>query len=197
MRANADSGDEAHPHEDQYSGASHSQHSASIGSASLGHDGPFGSVSDDTASMQMPLMREPQPPRAALSQRWELWPGNNRFFCGGRCMLGADLGYFCLSHAMIVLPVVVFVVLRPLPHGDGVLYAKPLSVVGVQASDGLAYTGVVALLALLSEALLWTAALTDPGILPRNPILGENDPSLPEGWQRHFDPGTQAPYFFK
>ena len=49
----------------------------------------------------------------------------------------------------------------------------------------------------LAEALLWTAALTDPGILPRNPILGENDPSLPEGWQRHFDPGTQAPYFYK
>ena len=112
-------------------------------------------------------------------------------------MLGADLGYFCLSHAMIVLPVVAFVVSQPLPHGEGVPYANPLSFVGVQSSDGLVYSGAVAFLMLLAEALLWTAALADPGILPRNPVQGENDPALPEGWQRHFDPETQAPYFYK
>lgn len=112
-------------------------------------------------------------------------------------MLGADLGYFCLSHAMIVLPVAAFVVLQPLPHGEHVLYAKPLSFVGLPTSDGWVYMGVVVFLMLLAEALLWAAALTDPGILPRNPVLGENDPALPEGWQRHFDPETQAPYFYK
>ena len=183
--------DEGHPHHDEYQSTSHSQHSASIGSASLGHDGPFGSLSDDTSSMQLPLMREPHPRTVALSYRWQLWPGNNRFFCGGRCMLGADLGYFCLSHAMIVLPVVAFVVSQPLPHGEGVPYANPLSFVGVQSSDGLVYSGVVAFLMLLAEALLWTAALTDPGILPRN--LGE---CSVEGWERHIDPQTQAPYFY-
>lgn len=147
--------------------------------------------------MQLPTLGDHSVAVMKYRRRWELWPGNNRFCCDGACMFGADVGYFALSNLLIVATVVLFLASKCFPHGD-MTYSDDADFGGRQ--ENWLILSLVVLLTAVALGLLWTAALTDPGIIPRKPIRtisGSDDTSsLPEGWQRHFDPETSTPYFF-
>lgn len=164
--------------------------------------GSFGDTSrpsrgSSANNMQLPTLGDQSVAVMKYRRRWELWPGNNRFCCDGTCMFGADVGYFALSNLLIVATVALFLAAKCFPHGD-MPYADDTDFGGRQ-ENWLILAAVVFLTA-VALGLLWTAALTDPGIIPRKPIRtisGSDDTSsLPEGWQRHFDPETSTPYFF-
>lgn len=147
--------------------------------------------------LQLPSLNDQSSAVMKYRRRWELWPGNNRFCCDGACMFGSDVGYFVLSNLLIVGTGTLFLVIKCYPHGD-----MPFTFDAGWGSknDNWVISAAVLSLMALAMGLLWTAALTDPGIIPRKPIRtisGSDDvSSLPEGWQRHFDPETSTPYFY-
>lgn len=134
--------------------------------------------------------------RAALdedvagSQRvpaWMTYPGRNVFCCFGRCMLGADPEQLAISNAMIIIPVAFFVL------EDRRRWAR----------------GAAAAVAIASLSMLWTVALSDPGIIPRRTWLiratnaeaeaSEDDlreSLLPDGWRQFHDNESGLPYFY-
>ncbi|CAM9814502.1 unnamed protein product [Pylaiella littoralis] len=87
-------------------------------------------------------------------RRYEEWGGFNYFFLGGRVMMGSDVRWFVSSNITLTLPAMLFVLemLRGFPVRGGVA----LGTVGAS-------------LWAFAMLNLWMTALTDPGIIPRNP----------------------------
>lgn len=108
-------------------------------------------------------------------RRYEDWRGNNHFYADGRIMLGSDARFFFVTNVLLVVPMALFFgFIIPDYYGTQL---------GRMAFWGLLF------LALFSMTTLWTTALLEPGILPRQhayvkavPPPGANiDDSL--GWK--------------
>lgn len=98
-------------------------------------------------------------------RRYEEWPGRNIFCCRGRIMCGSDMHFFLFTNLLILLPVCVFL-------------AMVCPLMPTQVTTIILYS-ITSFLAFAALAFLWAAALTDPGIIPRQP--SHIRPQPPEG----------------
>ncbi|CAM9733755.1 unnamed protein product [Heterosigma akashiwo] len=89
--------------------------------------------------------------------------GNNKFFCQGKLMFGADFPFFLVCNCVITCPVVLFL-----------YYVAPT----LESWSSAAFVAVLSLY-LATLGFLWTAALTDPGVLPAQPMWAQAE--LPPG----------------
>jgi len=94
--------------------------------------------------------------------RYLEWKGNNKFFCNGKLMFGSDFYFFLFTNCLYIVPTVVYFALV-LPF----MYEPELCTV------------LMALVFIYSMINLWMAALTEPGIIRRNPP--HVTPVLPPG----------------
>ncbi|XP_031473556.1 probable protein S-acyltransferase 4 isoform X1 [Nymphaea colorata] len=87
---------------------------------------------------------------------YQVWKGNNRFFCGGRLIFGPEVGSLLLSTFLIFSPSVVFCtqvaakIIQPSPH------------------LGISVLAVAVLLTVWDLLVLFMTSGRDPGIVPRN-----------------------------
>ena len=88
-------------------------------------------------------------------RRHEDWRGNNNFLLDGRIMLGSDARFFFVTNVLLIAPASLFFVFVISDFYD--------------TSLGFAAYWALLALALFSLANLWTTALLEPGILPRQP----------------------------
>ena len=105
----------------------------------------------------------PPDPRAA-------WPGDNYLGPRGAFALGPDVGGFAATNCMTTLPTLV------------VFFATMSDAESLCGGDDRLFLFLRTTLAaiwLACVGLLWRAALTEPGVLPRNPP--DAKPSLPPG----------------
>lgn len=84
--------------------------------------------------------------------RHEEWKGNNRFFCGGKVMVGSDFNFFIFTN-------VVFIILSALFFAFVIPDMDHPILCGVLLGCNFFYCLV----------FFWKCALTDPGIIRRNP----------------------------
>ncbi|DAA32223.1 TPA: zinc finger, DHHC-type containing 18-like [Bos taurus] len=102
--------------------------------------------------------RHPEPGRRGGSlgrrprRKWEVFPGRNRFYCGGRLMLAGHGGVFALTLLLILTTTVLFFVF------DCPFLARHLT---------LAIPIIAAILFFFVMSCLLQTSFTDPGILPR------------------------------
>ncbi|XP_048954433.1 palmitoyltransferase ZDHHC18 isoform X4 [Canis lupus dingo] len=85
-------------------------------------------------------------------RKWEVFPGRNRFYCGGRLMLAGHGGVFALTLLLILTTTVLFFVF------DCPFLARQLT---------LAIPIIAAILFFFVMSCLLQTSFTDPGILPR------------------------------
>ncbi|XP_051045005.1 palmitoyltransferase ZDHHC18 isoform X2 [Phodopus roborovskii] len=85
-------------------------------------------------------------------RKWEVFPGRNRFYCGGRLMLAGHGGVFALTLLLILSTTVLFFV------SDCPYLASKLT---------LAIPIIAAILFFFVMSCLLQTSFTDPGILPR------------------------------
>ncbi|XP_060235346.1 palmitoyltransferase ZDHHC18 isoform X4 [Meriones unguiculatus] len=85
-------------------------------------------------------------------RKWEVFPGRNRFYCGGRLMLAGHGGVFALTLLLILSTTVLFFVFD-CPYLAGHLT--------------LAIPIIAAILFFFVMSCLLQTSFTDPGILPR------------------------------
>ncbi|XP_061248146.1 palmitoyltransferase ZDHHC18 isoform X1 [Bos indicus] len=85
-------------------------------------------------------------------RKWEVFPGRNRFYCGGRLMLAGHGGVFALTLLLILTTTVLFFVF------DCPFLARHLT---------LAIPIIAAILFFFVMSCLLQTSFTDPGILPR------------------------------
>lgn len=90
--------------------------------------------------------------RKPTYRRYEEWRGNNNFILDGSLMFGSDARWFLFTNILISIP-----------SGLFLFYVAPKM---EQATFIEYFLGVQLFLMLW---YLWTAALTEPGIIPRNP----------------------------
>ncbi|GAB2267074.1 Probable protein S-acyltransferase 4 [Dionaea muscipula] len=92
---------------------------------------------------------------------YQIWKGNNRFFCGGRLIFGPDAGSIFLSTFLIAGPALAFCInIYIKSKHDSAWF--PVLAVGVT-------------LTILDLLFLFLTASRDPGIVPRNPKPPEPD----------------------
>ena len=84
---------------------------------------------------------------------WKLWKGKNVFALGGRAMLGADARIFAITNCFVLATCLVF-------FGD--LCPR------MRGSERERHIYVGAVLYAATLAAMWTAALSDPGVIPRS-----------------------------
>jgi len=96
-------------------------------------------------------------------RRFEEWVGNSKFFCKGKLMFGADFTFFCGCNCIITTPAALF--LYFVAHHLGSWSAFAFHSVLISYS--------------LTMVLLWIAALTEPGIIPAQPMWCQAE--LPPG----------------
>ncbi|XP_040322624.1 palmitoyltransferase ZDHHC18-like, partial [Herpailurus yagouaroundi] len=85
-------------------------------------------------------------------RKWEVFPGRNRFYCGGRLMLAGHGGVFALTLLLILTTTILFFVF------DCPFLARQLT---------LAIPIIAAILFFFVMSCLLQTSFTDPGILPR------------------------------
>ncbi|KAL1777486.1 palmitoyltransferase ZDHHC18 isoform X1 [Sigmodon hispidus] len=88
-------------------------------------------------------------------RKWEVFPGRNRFYCGGRLMLAGHGGVFALTLLLILSTTVLFFFF------DCPYLARELT---------LAIPVIAAILFFFVMSCLLQTSFTDPGILPRATI---------------------------
>ena len=91
-----------------------------------------------------------------LVGRYEVWPGNEKFFCGGRCVTGPYYWGIIGTAFLIVLPCSVFLGLVAFPLYTEIDYGIILLILGFA-------------LTALSTCSLFLSGCMDPGIIPRAP----------------------------
>ncbi|KAK9725921.1 hypothetical protein RND81_05G177700 [Saponaria officinalis] len=95
-------------------------------------------------------------PSAKPDRLYRVWPGNNRFLCGGRLVLGPDAGSLYLSSFLIGCPAITFctrMLVRIKEHDP--LYGYGVLTAGI-------------ILTVLDLTFLYMTSVRDPGIVPRN-----------------------------
>ena len=121
---------------------------------------------------------------------YEAWAGNNYFLFGGRVMLGSDAKLLIVSNIFLLFPsffffcyvLPEFATLLTLTEGEAQHHFRsdvPPATYGDYFSS-IAWICICFMYSLLFFTLLnlWLVALTDPGILPRNPRHVK--PKIPE-----------------
>ncbi|KAH8065807.1 protein-cysteine S-palmitoyltransferase [Aureococcus anophagefferens] len=119
-------------------------------------------VQQDPSSLSRCLHGPPDPREA--------WPGDNYLGPRGAFALGPDVGGFAATNCMTTLPTLV------------VFFATMSDAESLCGGDDRLFLFLRTTLAaiwLACVGLLWRAALTEPGVLPRNPP--DAKPSLPPG----------------
>ncbi|CAO2831508.1 unnamed protein product [Amaranthus hypochondriacus] len=119
---------------------------------------PDGLAPWNYGSQSMQSIRSTKPDRL-----YKVWPGNNKFLCAGRLVLGPDAGSLYLSSFLIGCPAFTFCIrmlVRIKEHDP--LYGY-----------GVLTTGVV--LTFMDLLFLFMTSARDPGIVPRNNRLTEED----------------------
>ncbi|KAL2895730.1 putative protein S-acyltransferase 3 [Bienertia sinuspersici] len=101
---------------------------------------PDGASSWNYGSHSMQSTRSAKPERL-----YKVWPGNNRFLCGGRLVLGPDAGSLYLSSFLIGCPAITFCIRM---------------LVRIREHDPLYGYGDI--------LFLYMTSVRDPGIIPRN-----------------------------
>ncbi|CAH8265508.1 unnamed protein product [Arabidopsis lyrata] len=87
---------------------------------------------------------------------YQLWPGNNRFYCGGRLVFGPDASSLLLTTAMIGGPALTFCIRMAFLIGKRYPLFHSLVLLGAL------------LLTVLDFIFLFLTSSRDPGIIPRN-----------------------------
>ncbi|NXI93172.1 ZDH18 Palmitoyltransferase, partial [Psophia crepitans] len=107
-----------------------------------------------TAASQPPLPTGPERPGAARRPRrkWEVFPGRNRFYCGGRLMLARHSGVFVLTLGLILAT-------------SGLFFAFDCPFLASHLT--LAIPIIAAVLFFFVISCLLQTSFRDPGILPR------------------------------
>lgn len=90
------------------------------------------------------------------------WEGNNKFFFGGKVMMGSDFKFFMGTNFLFIIPSLLFFIFV-IPD-----MIRPV-LVGILLAINFIYCVVC----------LWRCALTEPGIIPRQPL--DVEPYLPPG----------------
>ncbi|GAB4843996.1 hypothetical protein Ancab_013960 [Ancistrocladus abbreviatus] len=103
----------------------------------------------------------PQPQRL-----YRVWPGNNKFLCGGRIIFGPDAASLFLSTFLIGTPAIAFCIrmlVRIKEHHP--IYGRMVLILGV-------------ILTFLDLTFLYMTSGRDPGIVPRNAAFPDSDEEL-------------------
>ncbi|XP_028761391.1 probable protein S-acyltransferase 4, partial [Neltuma alba] len=103
---------------------------------------------------------------------YQVWRGNNKFFCGGRLVFGPDAGSIFLTIFLIVGPVIAFCVK---------IYLKSRSLETADVRFWYSIMIVGSLLAVLDLTFLLLTSGRDPGIVPRN----SRPPEMDEEFDMH------------
>ncbi|KAH0881994.1 hypothetical protein HID58_058090 [Brassica napus] len=94
---------------------------------------------------------------------YQLWPGNNKFYCGGRLVFGPDASSLLLTTAMIGAPAVTFSIRMAFMIGKRYPFFHTLVLMGSL------------LLTVLDFTFLFLTSSRDPGIIPRNKDAPEGE----------------------
>ena len=94
---------------------------------------------------------------------YQLWPGNNKFYCGGRLVFGPDASSLLLTTAMIGTPAVTFSIRMAFMIGKRYPFFHSLVLMGSL------------LLTVLDFTFLFLTSSRDPGIIPRNKDVPEGE----------------------
>ena len=135
----------------------------------------------------------------ASSPRVDFWPGRNVFCCWGRIMLGSGGHYLPLTLTLIIAPSVLFTIYvlgisdvdngAPNYHssGDSVTGLNNLSKALGRVGMDLIY-GLTGSLVFFTVSTLLLAAMTEPGIIPRQPRWKQAvvPPGIPPGFQSKY-----------
>ncbi|GAB4851812.1 hypothetical protein Ancab_031211 [Ancistrocladus abbreviatus] len=110
-----------------------------------------------------PSKRLPSPQPQRL---YRIWPGNNKFLCGGRIIFGPDAASLYLSTFLIGTPAIAFCIrmlIRIREHHP--IYGRTVLILGV-------------ILTFLDLTFLYMTSGRDPGIVPRNRAFPDPDDEL-------------------
>lgn len=109
-------------------------------------------------------LREPYYNSSSLIARvYQVWPGNNTFFCGGRIMMGPGPTSCLVTLTIILAP-------------SSIFYASTIQSLAEHNQDANAvewFTGCMLVWLLYT---FWRTAVCDPGVIPRR--AGYDDPRL-------------------
>ncbi|KAL6066520.1 Palmitoyltransferase [Balamuthia mandrillaris] len=98
---------------------------------------------------------------------YEVWPANNKFFCGGRGLSGPDRRYFYLALALLLIPMVLYCGL-----------SWPWLLTHIELYISVPLFVLFLFLGFINLSFMLITAFRDPGIVPRGlPI--EYDPENP------------------
>lgn len=111
-----------------------------------------------------------------MKRLYETWPGDNRFFCGGRLLAGPDRAYFYLSISFIIVPLVL---------SAGFLW--PYLFIRIKWYGALVPLLVYFLLATAAIVFMLLTRYRDPGIIPRG-LEFQYDPDNPWDYERKKPP---------
>ncbi|XP_013635138.1 PREDICTED: probable protein S-acyltransferase 2 isoform X1 [Brassica oleracea var. oleracea] len=103
--------------------------------------------------------QDPKPKRI-----YQLWPGNNRFCCGGRLVFGPDASSLLLTTSMIGAPALTFSIRMAFMITKSFPLFHSLILMGSL------------LLTVLDFTFLFLTSSRDPGIIPRNKEAPESEP---------------------
>ncbi|KAH0930647.1 hypothetical protein HID58_016374 [Brassica napus] len=95
---------------------------------------------------------------------YQLWPGNNRFCCGGRLVFGPDASSLLLTTSMIGAPALTFSIRMAFMITKSFPLFHSLILMGSL------------LLTVLDFTFLFLTSSRDPGIIPRNKEAPESEP---------------------
>eukprot|EP00871_Galdieria_phlegrea_P001725 jgi/Galph1/2553/GphlegSOOS_G1217.1 len=90
--------------------------------------------------------------------KYEVWPANNKFFCGGKVITGPDYKNTFVTILLVVIPL-------------GLYYGITISyLVSHWRAGAYTFLALTAFLAVVSLGSLLLTALDDPGIIPRQSV---------------------------
>ena len=141
------------------------------GTAIEGGEGAMGEPSTSTLEVEVKAKGSA---KEGVKRRYESWPGNETFFCGGACVTGPYYWGIVGTCLLILIPCVVFVVFVAWPLYEDLRDSDS----GGGSKEIGAYVLLAVSIALpcLSLSSLFCSGCMDPGIIPRAPApLGNTD----------------------
>ena len=90
--------------------------------------------------------------RMKMQRKWEVFPGRNTFYCGGRIVMAQRAGLFYLTLGLVLVTSTIF-------------FIWDCPYLGQQVSPAIPVVAAVLFLFVVSN--LFKTAFSDPGIIPR------------------------------